>query len=72
MAKCWVDKYWNKIILSYLECLPTAYLGRENNWKQNADTKGPLNGYFLQANKKTHDAQILIWIIKHIFTLLYR
>ena len=51
MAKCLVDKYWNKIILSYFEFLPTAYLEGENNWKRNTDVTGPLNGYFYKQIK---------------------
>lgn len=66
MVKCLIDKYWNKIISSCLRFLPALLPGgkeklKTENWCQTSSDQ-----LFLHTNK-SHDPQILIWIIKYIF-----
>lgn len=70
MAKCLIDKYWNKIILSCLKFLRTFYLGGEKKLETENRCQRSREWLFLHANQN-HDALILIWIIKCIFSLYY-
>lgn len=71
MVKCLIDKYWNKIISSCLRFLPALLPGgkeklKTENWCQTSSDQ-----LFLHTNK-SHDPQILIWIIKYIFARITR